>query len=71
MIDLGTDVWVSDGVLRRLRLRSLQAAEQRRVPCATTYARLLLERRAYYPPPMVAQALFASTSQAFMRAWVA
>lgn len=57
VMNLQQDIWVSDEVFRRLRLRSLQAAREATRPvAATTYARLL-ERQAYYPPPMVAGAL--------------
>ncbi|HBA6994959.1 TPA: ATP-dependent helicase [Escherichia coli] len=46
VMNLQQDIWVSDEVFRRLRLRSLQAAREATRPvAATTYARLLLERQ--------------------------
>ncbi|MGQ7789816.1 Lhr family ATP-dependent helicase [Shigella flexneri] len=53
---------MSDEVFRRLRLRSLQAAEATRPVAATTYARLLLERQGVLPATDGSPALFASTS---------
>ncbi len=43
-MNLQQDIWVSDEVFRRLRLRSLPLAGATRPVAATTYARLLLER---------------------------
>ncbi|EFZ0110656.1 ATP-dependent helicase [Shigella dysenteriae] len=50
VMNLQQDIWVSDEVFRRLRLRSLQAAREATRPvAATTYARLLLERQGVLP----------------------
>ncbi len=70
VMNLQQDIWVSDEVFRRLRLRSLQAAREATRPvAATTYARLLLERQGVLPATDGSPALFASTSPgAFMRA---
>ena len=62
-MNLQQDIWVSDEVFRRLRLRSLQAAREATRPvAATTYARLLLERQGVLPATDGSPALFASTS---------
>lgn len=63
VMNLQQDVWVSDEVFRRLRLRSLQAAREatRPVP-STVYARLLLERQGVLPATDGSPALFAATS---------
>lgn len=63
VMNLQQDIWVSDEVFRRLRLRSLQAAREatRPVP-AIAYARLLLERQGVLPATDGSPALFASTS---------
>lgn len=61
-MNLQQDIWVSDEVFRRLRLRSLQAAREATRPvAATTYARLLLERQGVLPATDGSPALFAST----------
>lgn len=63
VMNLQQDIWVSDEVFRRLRLRSLQAAREATRPvAATTYARLLLERQGVLPATDGSPALFASTS---------
>lgn len=63
VMNLQQDIWVSDEVFRRLRLRSLQAAREATRPvAATTYARLLLERQGVLPATDDSPALFASTS---------
>ncbi|MFP1591404.1 hypothetical protein ACLB1M_13775 [Escherichia coli] len=68
-MNLQQDIWVSDEVFRRLRLRSLQAAREATRPvAATAYARLLLERQGVLPPPMVARRSLPQHRQAFMRA---
>ncbi|ENB4451826.1 ATP-dependent helicase [Escherichia albertii] len=62
-MNLQQDVWVSDDVFRRLRLRSLQAAREATRPVsAIVYARLLLERQGVLPATDGSPALFTSAS---------
>ena len=69
VMNLQQDIWVSDEVFRRLRLRSLQAAREATRPVAATTMRdCCWNVRAYYPPPMVARRSLPQHRQAFMRA---
>ncbi|STE19182.1 ATP-dependent helicase [Escherichia coli] len=68
VMNLQQDIWVSDEVFRRLRLRSLQAAREATRPvAATTYARLLLERQGVLPATDGSPRSLPQHRQAFMR----
>lgn len=71
-MNLQQDVWVSDDVFRRLRLRSLQAAREATRPVsAIVYARLLLERQGVLPATDGSPALLPQHQWAFMKVWTA